>query len=62
MEGRQAVEVSIPAVEQVELSLTEQSSFTEGREIPGLKPADGGRSAWQVLMAAFVLEALFWGE
>jgi hypothetical protein len=27
-----------------------------------LKPADGGRDAWQVLTAAFLFEALLWGK
>ena len=27
-----------------------------------LQPADGGREAWKLLAAAFVFEALMWGE
>jgi hypothetical protein len=27
-----------------------------------LKPVDGGIAAWKVLIAAFVFEALLWGE
>lgn len=38
---------------------------TEGereREISGLGAVDRGRDAWRVLLAAFIFEALFWGE
>ena len=31
-------------------------------EFTNLKPVDRGRDAWQVLVAAFVFEALFWGK
>lgn len=34
---------------------------SQEREIPDLAPADGGRAAWRVLLAAFVIEAIFWG-
>jgi hypothetical protein len=27
-----------------------------------LGPVDGGRAAWTVLIAAFVFEAIFWGQ
>ena len=32
------------------------------RELPELQPVDRGRAAWQILMAAFIFEALFWGQ
>ena len=38
---------------------------TDGEEPDGtqqLEPADGGRAAWTLLSAAFVFEALMWGE
>jgi hypothetical protein len=27
-----------------------------------LKPVDGGRDAWTVLIAGFIFEAIFWGN
>jgi len=27
-----------------------------------LKPVDGGLAAWRVLLAAFMFEAILWGE
>ena len=27
-----------------------------------LKPVDGGSAAWRVLLAAFMFEAILWGE
>lgn len=30
--------------------------------ISALKPVDGGRDAWTMLIAGFVFEALFWGR
>jgi hypothetical protein len=29
---------------------------------PQLQPVDGGSAAWRLLCAAFVFEALLWGE
>jgi len=31
------------------------------RETVELKPVDGGRDAWTVLIAGIAVEALFWG-
>ena len=35
---------------------------TDEREIRRLERADGGWHAWKLLTAAFVFEALLWGE
>jgi hypothetical protein len=41
----------------------ENSSADDNEKVAhqSLKPADGGRDAWQVLTAAFFFEALLWG-
>lgn len=48
-------------------SLEEDSVHnSEGREHEitdnRLKPVDGGLAAWRVLLAAFMFEAILWGE
>jgi hypothetical protein len=34
----------------------------EQNAVQSLKPVDGGITAWRVLIAAFIFEALLWGE
>ena len=43
---------SVHDTENTELNLTENR----------LKPVDGGLAAWRVLLAAFMFEAILWGE
>jgi hypothetical protein len=51
-----------------ELQVLEEDSVhdTESREQGitdnWLKPVDGGLAAWRVLLAAFMFEAILWGE
>lgn len=50
-------------IELVERNLPAASSIEPEQVVyPVLKPTDGGRDAWQVLIAAFFFEALLWGE
>lgn len=35
-----------------------EQNITDNR----LKPVDGGLAAWRVLLAAFMFEAILWGE
>lgn len=37
---------------------TREQDATDNR----LKPVDGGLAAWRVLLAAFMFEAILWGE
>lgn len=41
------------------VSTTEPSPTATATSLP---PADGGLAAWRLLMAAFVFEALLWGQ
>jgi len=51
-----------------EMRVLEEDSVqdTESREQDvtdnRLKPVDGGLAAWRVLLAAFMFEAILWGE
>ena len=45
-------EDSVHDTENAELNITENQ----------LKPVDGGLAAWRVLLAAFMFEAILWGE
>lgn len=40
----------------------ELESSTGERSLQELPPVDGGKDAWLFLAAAFVVEALVWGE
>lgn len=40
---------------------TQHDHVAEDTALQGLKPVDGGRDAWTVLIAGFIFEALFWG-
>ena len=40
----------------------EESEPTNGRCEQELAPIDGGSAAWRLLCAAFMFEALLWGE
>jgi hypothetical protein len=39
-------------------SRNREQEITDNR----LKPVDGGLAAWRVLLAAFMFEAILWGE
>lgn len=39
-------------------SRNREQEMTDNR----LKPVDGGLAAWRVLLAAFMFEAILWGE
>lgn len=50
------------SLQTITATTQEPSSPTSGgRQLAQLKPADRGWSAWQVLIAAFVFEAVFFG-
>lgn len=48
--------------DEIEFAVSPSPSVVVGRQIEQLQPADGGFAAWRVLIAAFVFEALLWGE
>lgn len=51
---KSSIELQKPSIE---LSDAENCQPTP----PHLKPADGGPAAWRILIAAVILESLFWG-
>lgn len=66
--GARNVDMSLEHNHGTEIELNERSPHpvlsaeSEQQVYPVLKPTDGGRHAWQALIAAFFFEALLWGE
>jgi len=58
MESRPGIETSRQEEELSQLDRSEGHLRTGAQQ---LEPADGGASAWKLLCAAFVFEALLWG-
>jgi hypothetical protein len=55
----QSPSAAIPA--DVELLQNEANPYSESSEGFSLPPTDGGKDAWLLLLACFMLEALIWG-
>lgn len=51
--------IDTPSPTEIQFATVEQRNEII---IQQLKPADGGKAAWSVLIAAFVFEALLWGK
>lgn len=53
------------SVDNNENHSTDSAEESVGSQAPGsnpsLEPADGGPSAWKLLIAAFMFEAILWG-
>lgn len=57
-----AIELQDLSRQQPEHSVSHVSSTEDPTTATSLPAADGGLAAWRLLIAAFVFEALLWGQ
>jgi hypothetical protein len=57
-----AIELQDLSRQQPEHSVSHVSSTEDSTTATSLPAADGGLAAWRLLIAAFVFEALLWGQ